>query len=753
MLFWVIIGLISSTAFGQISFVSENVCLQTGVIHSPIVQSGDLNGDGQEEIISIYKEQNLKVARFDNENSGITIPLNVDCDILDFVLSDANSDGTKDIVAVGESGLMIFPIFNGQCSNSPICVYGLEYPMFEIEAYDFNKNGRDEFIISTLEDIKVISKDANNNWMEEANLDVTQASNYRLKTGDIDRDSWNDLVIFIPDGSWSYVYINQNQSFIFSNNAVHSFCGAGGNPIYNCQIANIFGDGNSLIFYSKWITPNIPNTKVIYMKNGLFEQVEMALPIPDFNAATIAADFDKNGKDELIYLSGYSTLLNVLSFKKENQVISYEILEYEIPEPSVWLDSDKVLSVGDRDGDNKEDIVFLSDVGQIWNFINTTTTEQIINVPKGWSGISSYIVPDNPGVEEIFTNTDIIVMLNANGNLYWPQIGTNTIGNWNQNTGYKVKMSEACNLSMIGTPIVLPSTINLKQGVNYLPVHSSTPVRISDLFGADTAKIILIFDMATMAIYNPEWGDFNNLVYLEPGVGYLAYMSQQCSVIYTTSFDGGIELPKRAPYNIENKTNWNTPVNTGNPHFVSCGSNATLQLGDIVGAFTNDGYCSGMAEYLGQKFVLPIFGDDPTTQEKDGFTEGEPMTYKIYRPSTRETFNININYDLTMPNHEGNFSPCGVSNIVDMTLNTTGISEFNNANVSIYPNPVVDVLNVEMEEIPDLVQVVDMTGKVIKTQKTNSEKIMVDVSSLPQGVYFVKVTFKNGQSTSAKFIK
>ena len=75
--------------------------------------------------------------------------------------------------------------------------------------------------------------------------------------------------------------------------------------------------------------------------------------------------------------------------------------------------------------------------------------------------------------------------------------------------------------------------------------------------------------------------------------------------------------------------------------------------------------------------------------------------------------------------------------------NTASISEVENANVVLYPNPVTNILNIEAQDIQE-VSVMDVNGRTVMTlQNTNR----IDMSNLANGVYFVRVITAEGVST------
>jgi uncharacterized repeat protein (TIGR02543 family) len=59
--------------------------------------------------------------------------------------------------------------------------------------------------------------------------------------------------------------------------------------------------------------------------------------------------------------------------------------------------------------------------------------------------------------------------------------------------------------------------------------------------------------------------------------------------------------------------------------------------------------------------------------------------------------------------------------------------------VSLYPNPVSELLNISGLDGSETLTVVDLSGRVLLTQKANAGTTRLSVSTLPQGTYLVKV--------------
>ncbi len=72
---------------------------------------------------------------------------------------------------------------------------------------------------------------------------------------------------------------------------------------------------------------------------------------------------------------------------------------------------------------------------------------------------------------------------------------------------------------------------------------------------------------------------------------------------------------------------------TGNLHAISISTDvlATLNKGDVIGAFNQNGKIGGMVEVTGfeENLLLRVFADDIITPELDGFAEGDQISFKV----------------------------------------------------------------------------------------------------------------------------
>ncbi len=71
------------------------------------------------------------------------------------------------------------------------------------------------------------------------------------------------------------------------------------------------------------------------------------------------------------------------------------------------------------------------------------------------------------------------------------------------------------------------------------------------------------------------------------------------------------------------------------------------------------------------------------------------------------------------------------------------------SNLEIYPNPVKNILTINSKEPINNVEIIDITGKLLKTNLRLSDKRNIDVSDLKPGIYFIKIN----KMKTFKFIK
>jgi hypothetical protein len=87
----------------------------------------------------------------------------------------------------------------------------------------------------------------------------------------------------------------------------------------------------------------------------------------------------------------------------------------------------------------------------------------------------------------------------------------------------------------------------------------------------------------------------------------------------------------------------------------------------------------------------------------------------------------------------------------DYVMSLTNLQESPLFEASVYPNPASDVLNIVATQLTKgTVQIINLQGQLLFTEEMESEKLL-DISMLPNGIYFARVNDTNGFHQTTKF--
>ena len=138
-------------------------------------------------------------------------------------------------------------------------------------------------------------------------------------------------------------------------------------------------------------------------------------------------------------------------------------------------------------------------------------------------------------------------------------------------------------------------------------------------------------------------------------------------------------------------------------------------------------------------------------------TKVSPWTGDIVIPADVAAGTVRMRVRLHDSSLGGNLTPCGTSTygqVEDYTLNisTLGVNDTVKNAVKVYPNPVVDILNIDSPSKVKSIRVFDVTGRTVSTHVLNAEKSQVNLSGLASGVYMVSIQMEN-ETKTVKVIK
>lgn len=155
--------------------------------------------------------------------------------------------------------------------------------------------------------------------------------------------------------------------------------------------------------------------------------------------------------------------------------------------------------------------------------------------------------------------------------------------------------------------------------------------------------------------------------------------------------------------------------------------------------------------------------EQPTGAEIQTFTEGERLSdlevagenIQWYATATGDN---PLSMDTVLVNnttYHASQSVYGIesSNRLAVTVSTVmGTAKNTFTTLKYYPNPVNDILTVTNSNDIETLSVINMLGQTIISKQINSNNAQIDLSSLNNGVYFVKVSVE-GKNKTLKIIK
>ncbi len=314
---------------------------------------------------------------------------------------------------------------------------------------------------------------------------------------------------------------------------------------------------------------------------------------------------------------------------------------------------------------------------------------------------------------------------------------------WNEEKGAKVLLEEGwpASIEVVGYPVLGP-TLDLPGGWSLMPVWSYGVIEASDIFDQLGGDLIAAFSIDYSGMYWPAYGIYT-LEYLVPGNAYLVALAGPQTINFDVPIVDATPGYAMLPPNI---TSWNDVSMTGVQHNIAITSDALadLQVGDVIGAFNQNGAIAGMVEVTSTRdnIALRVYGDNAATQKADGFIEGDVLTFRVYRNGVE--FEVFPTFDQEMPNTNV-FAENGLSAITDLKDGTTSISDPDaSLTASLYPNPATDMVNIAANFQIRNLKVVNYVGQVVYDRNVDQMEIQVNTSNFGPGMYFVQIESVDG---------
>jgi hypothetical protein len=396
-------------------------------------------------------------------------------------------------------------------------------------------------------------------------------------------------------------------------------------------------------------------------------------------------------------------------------------------------------------------------LSQIKSLSGSETFTQSIALQAGWSGLSFYVDPHISEAEAIFApfSNDFVILASAD-KVFYPATGLNSIGLWDTNTGYQIKLLQDMVLDVGGFEPA-SRVVDLDQGWNLLPVVSPCAVAVADLVSGTQVKIIK--EVAGGAVYWPDF-EINDLMFLDAGKAYWTWASDHDSIIFPECEN--IQYKAYQPNMFFNDIPWNAVTLNPLSHLFALPagviSASGLQSGDIIGAFTPAGLCVGVAEIddLQTALTVSAFANDSTSLAIDGFQQDEPAQFRMYRPSQQKEGILDVAFDPQLPD-QGNFNTNGVSAISAISITSFGVHLHKGIISGIIPNPSHGEFQVMLGQPvnAESIEVISVSGRktgVLNIEKTTNQ-LSIRLDDPTPGVYVLKIHTEKGSEVKKLIIR
>jgi len=364
---------------------------------------------------------------------------------------------------------------------------------------------------------------------------------------------------------------------------------------------------------------------------------------------------------------------------------------------------------------------------------------QSIQIPEGFSFISSYIIHEDPDMETVLQdilNDNLVFVRNSNGQTFRKigPIWVNGIGDWITTEGYLFKMNIEDQLDFEDGCIDPFTPISLTSGFQFVSFLQDFEIYATDAFASiigDNLHFARNSNGQTLRKIGPIW--VNGIGNCIPGEGYLIKMYADDILIYPVGEKASSINHILTEFYQFNDGNPADPVYT---IYVE-----GLEISDEVAAYDDDKMIGAMKvnSHNALDNELPVFS---TITEGRGYKSGNQTKLKVWDNKLNKEVNVNIEYknpygtaytENYYPNTDGEYSIVKLTKIDNNVIN----------NISIFPNPAKDLINIVSDVVINKIELINMSGQTVNTSIENLKKVSFDVNHLVPGIYFIKIYTDN----------
>jgi len=303
-------------------------------------------------------------------------------------------------------------------------------------------------------------------------------------------------------------------------------------------------------------------------------------------------------------------------------------------------------------------------------------SEHHIMLQGGWNLLSAICLPRDANIPIVWSDlvrqNHLAITKNQSGQFYLPERQFNNMPPWDVRQGYQAKLNEPDTLVISGIQVSPETSIPLRRGWNIVAYFPAGDIPAQDAF-ANIAERLEMAKDGEGRFYRPA-NRFSNMGNLTRGRGYQVKVTDDCELVWNDPNERMVGLtsehisPQERFFTV--KTDRNMSV------LIDC-----PDLGiEEIGVITSDGICVGAARAIrGKPIGLAVWGDDPTTAEKDGALVGDSLMIRVWM------HNKELDFSAEWLVEDGIYDPDGFAQVILTTSGPQFPSDFILSDP--YPNP------------------------------------------------------------------
>ena len=249
---------------------------------------------------------------------------------------------------------------------------------------------------------------------------------------------------------------------------------------------------------------------------------------------------------------------------------------------------------------------------------------QSLDLVQGWNFISTNLSPVNPLMDSVFSNvsSDLFLAKDENGNVFWPSVNVNNIGNHVIGEAYKVNMNAAATLNIKGITVSPEDhALTLNQGWSYIGYLRDANANITSVMNTVVSKIFLMKNVDG-DVYWPQF-NINNIGNMEIGAGYQINMREDTTFTFPSN---SVNLPALKMSTPETPSHYADVQKTTRHMHLAIPSTVWTkapEVGSEVAVYA-DQTLIGATVWTGENNVITIFGHEQK------LWDNKALTLKVY---------------------------------------------------------------------------------------------------------------------------